>query len=141
MMLNRKKKTGQKPVFLSLYESSVIEKRIFGKIIIKPRNDITWLGIKNNGKVVAYLGYWLHGRNCKVVISGVLPRYRGYGLQKRLIREVLLRVAGESDRIWAEVEESNSHSLNNFLKLGFSTEINMSNFLIVSRNLKRKKDK
>lgn len=135
MIRNRRTKTGHKPVFLLPKKSLEIEREIFGKVIIKPRDDIAWIGVKHKRKVVAYVGYWIHGKNCKIVIMGVVPQFRGLGLQRLLIEQVLMVVRGQVDRIWAEVGVDNHHSFDNFAKMGFSTEIIVNEFCIVSKSL------
>lgn len=133
MLCKKKPKTGHKPVFLLEQETKAIERQVFGKLIIKPRDDIAWIGVKHKRKVVAYVGYWIHGKNCKIVIMGVVPQFRGLGLQRLLIEQVLLVVRGQVDRIWAEVGMDNQHSFDNFAKMGFSTEIIVNEFCIVSK--------
>ena len=60
-----------------------------------------------------YYGNW-YMRN-----DVVRPEHRGQGLQRELIRERLEFLAGRTEVVKASIEPWNSHSINNYLALGF----------------------
>jgi ribosomal protein S18 acetylase RimI-like enzyme len=114
-----------------------LEHACFKQVVVDPKDDVLWLVATNKfGKSVATGGLWIYGKQAKLVMSCVLPAWRGYNLQKRLImlREGYARAEG-CTRVWAEVHTENGCSLRNFEKLGYEVSIKINQYYVLEKYL------
>lgn len=87
-----------------------------------PANGLTYFGAfdKDNlmavGAVRCYMGHWY------LRAFVVKPKYRGRGLQRKIMRESLKYLADKTDTAWVSVFPNNFHSIRNIEAVGFKFE-------------------
>ena len=116
-----------------------LEKRIFKKKLIVPKDDVNWLVVLDSvGTAVGFSGFWTHGTFAKFVISGLVPSARGYNVHDRLIQERTASAVqlGCTDA-WCEVLETNTASIKNLERNGFKKDIKLKYYWIYRKNLQR----
>jgi GNAT superfamily N-acetyltransferase len=87
------------------------------------KSDLLWIGVDSeSGKPACFTTATFRANKLSIIRMGVLPAYRGQGLQARMLKAVLreARKLGASE-VRAVVASWNVHSMNNFIRAGFQT--------------------
>lgn len=105
---------------LKIFGKSLGEKTLYNEIMY---NDMSKYFIALvDGKRAGYIGSWLTIPNAEILNLFVSEKYRGLGLGKDLVWEVI-RVCNENEieNLTLEVRVSNAHAIRLYQELGFSS--------------------
>lgn len=105
--------------------------KIIGFLIIRfPKNDDDNLGI-DIGMLSDELNYVAHMES-----AAVLPNYRGYGLQKKLIEKAEIILKNQGYKFFmATIHPQNYVSLNNLQELGYKIEMTKKKYGGINRHI------
>lgn len=105
---------------IRIFGKSLGEKTLYYEILYNPLSRYFIAQI--DGKRVGYVGSWLTIPNAEILNLFVLEPYRGQGIGKRLVAEVI-KVCREQyvDHLTLEVRKSNEHAIRLYHDLGFKS--------------------
>lgn len=75
--------------------------------------------MERNGKVVAYVIYWVIKEEATVMTFAVRTDLRGKGIGKRLLMESIKLLRGEAGKVVLDVRKSNIRAIRLYKRLGF----------------------
>ena len=84
----------------------------------------TYLVVKDENKIIAYIGMWFVMDECHIMNIAVLPDYRRQGIATSLIQEMFkLCQEHETHYVMLEVRKENLSAQNLYKKFGFTEEV------------------
>lgn len=104
----------------NLYRNELTSNNVSFYYVLRP--DPNWPAqLDSPPPILGYCGYWVMGEECHIVNIATHPDWRGHGLGRRMMDEMLTRMADQGvTEVTLEVRVGNAPAIALYAQYGFS---------------------